>query len=274
MIFKWLGIAGIELTLGDQVLLIDPCLTRILKWRLFFGKLHPDREQLIRYLPQADHILVTHAHYDHLLDVPELACRSGAGVYGSANACQLCLLSAVRADQVHRLHACDRLSLGSFNVTVIPARHRRIPFFTAGPLPAGLKPPFTARQYRFDACYSFRIEEGGISILVNAGSSPEQLERADVLCLHPFHSERYCRALLEKVKPGVVILNHWDDFWMPLDQPTKPAFLPPRLAIPPLKRLKMDEFGQSLMRIDPLVRVCLPERLSGYEVGSLLEGRI
>ena len=271
MFFKWLGIAGIQLTLNVQFLLIDPCLTRIPRWKLFLGRLQPDLAQLARLLPRSDHLLVTHAHYDHLLDVPALARRTGAEVYGSHNACQLCLLEGIPDAQVHRLQAGDCLNLGVFNITVVPARHIKVPFFTPGPLPAGLQPPFTARQYRLDACFSFHIRAPGISILVNAGSPPESLEKADVLCLHPFHSEGYCRRLLAKVQPRLVIPNHWDDFWFPLDQPLQPSLLPPRLAFPPLQRLNISQFVDSIQYIRPDVRVFVPQRLQAYDLYRLMD---
>lgn len=233
MIFRWLGIAGIELTYNDQVLLIDPCLTRIPFWKLWAGGLQPDQAQLVRWLKRADHILVTHAHYDHLLDVPELTRATRAQMYGSENACQLCLLDGVPPMQVHRVQPGDCLSLGEFTVKVVLAKHRRIPFFNAGRLSSGLKPPFTARQYRLDACYSYRVEAGDIAIFDNAGSPPDLAEQADILCLQPYHSESYCRQLFERVRPKVVIPNHWDDLWVPLAQPARPTFLPPQLAFHP-----------------------------------------
>jgi L-ascorbate metabolism protein UlaG (beta-lactamase superfamily) len=270
MLFTWLGIAGLEFTLNHQVLLVDPCLTRIPRWKLFAGKLQPDREQLARLLPQGDHLLVTHAHYDHLLDVPALALQTGAEVYGSHNACQLCRLEAVPAAQLHCIQAGDRLTLGVFHVTVIPARHRRLPFFTPGRLPPGLKPPFTARQYRLDECFSFHIQADDLSILVDAGSPPESLEKVDVLFLHPFHSEDYYRRLFARVLPGLVIPNHWDDFWLSLDQPLKPSLLPPRLAFPPLRRLNISQFANSIKQIDPHISVFIPQRLQAYDLSKLL----
>jgi L-ascorbate metabolism protein UlaG (beta-lactamase superfamily) len=270
MIFRWLGIAGIELTYNDQVLLIDPCLTRIPFWQVWFGRLKSDRSLLSRYLSQADNILITHSHYDHLLDVPGLAQATGAQVYGSENACQLCLLDGVPPSQVHRIQSGDRLTLGEFTVKVILAQHRRIPFFTAERLTSGLKPPFTARQYRLDTCFSFRVEAGDISIFDNAGSPPELAGTAEFLCLQPYHSESYYRQLLERVRPKVVIPNHWDDLWMPLSQPARPSFLPPQLAFPPLQRLDLETFELSLQRIDPQVRVFVPERLGEYTLDALM----
>jgi L-ascorbate metabolism protein UlaG (beta-lactamase superfamily) len=271
MIFRWLGIAGIELTYKDQVLLIDPCLTRIPFWQVWFGRLKSDCSLLARLISRADHILVTHAHYDHLLDVPELTRATGAQVYGSENACQLCRLDGVPPAQVHQVQPGDCLTLGEFTVKVIHAKHRRIPLFNAGRLSSGLKPPFTAQQYRLDACFSFWVEAGDISIFDNAGSPPELAEQAEFLCLQPYYAESYYRQLCEQVRPKVVFPNHWDDLWMPLSQPARPYFLPPQLAFPPLRRLDLAAFERSLQRIDPRVRVFVPERMREVPLDALMQ---
>jgi len=271
MILRWLGIAGIDLTVNNQVLLIDPCLTRIPFKRLWVGGVQSDHSLLSSYISRVDHILVTHAHYDHLLDVPGLARATGAQVYGSANVCQLCLLDGVPHAQVHQVQPGDCLSLGEFTVKVILAKHRRIPLFNAGRLSSGLKPPFTARQYRLDECFSFWVEAEGISILDNSGSPPELAEGAAFLCLQPYHSESYCRQLLERVQPKVVFPNHWDDLWTPLTQPARPSFLPPRLAFPPLQRLDLAAFERRLQRIDPRVRVFVPERMREVPLEALMQ---
>jgi len=271
--FRWLGIAGIELSYHNQVLLIDPCLTRIPFWRLWYGKLHSDHSLVAQVIPHADHILITHSHYDHLLDAPGLAITHGAGIYGSPNTCALSKLSGVPSVQIHPVQSGVTLDLGCFSVKVIPANHRRIPFFLPGSLSPHLRSPFTARQYRLDLCFSFRISVDGFSLLVNAGSPPHLIPAADVLFLHPFYSNTHYRQLLEAVRPRVAIPVHWDDLWRPLSQPPQPSFQPPDLAFPPLRRVNLALFQQALLRLDPTLQVLLPERLKEYNLsifGSVL----
>ena len=100
--FRWLGVAGIELLsseelMADESLLIDPFFTRPPIWRLWFGRVAPNPARIPASLPRCDHILVSHAHYDHLLDVPVIARRTLARVYGSANTCAL--LQSLRITQ-------------------------------------------------------------------------------------------------------------------------------------------------------------------------------
>ena len=109
--FRWLGVAGFELRTPGATLLIDPFLTRPPLHKLFFGRTRPDGELLRQYLPQADFILVSHAHYDHLLDVAEIAGYSGARVYGSANTCRIVEVCGLASAQVVRVRAGEVLSL-------------------------------------------------------------------------------------------------------------------------------------------------------------------
>lgn len=270
--FRWLGVAGIELVYAGQVLLIDPYLTRIPFWRQWAGKLHSDRSLVNQLIPQADDILVTHCHYDHYLDTPGLAITTGAEVYGSVNTCQLSQLLGVSADQVHTVELGNSFDLGNFTVKVFLALHRRIPFFLPGSLKPGLRPPFNARQYHMDENFSYLISVNGYKLLVNAGSPPNHLEPAEILFLHPFHSETYYRQLLKRVQPQLVIPIHWDDLWRPLSQPPRTSFQLPRLTLPPLRRLDLGSFQSSLQRIDPALRFFIPERLKVYDLLGMLKG--
>jgi L-ascorbate metabolism protein UlaG (beta-lactamase superfamily) len=267
--FRWLGAAGMELASEGQVLLIDPCLTRICFRQLWFGRLQPDQEQLWLHIPRADAILITHAHYDHLLDAPALAAFTGAQVYGSANACALCRLSGLPEEQVERIYAGQSLQMGDFSIQVYPARHRWVPFFTPGALLPGITAPFSARQYRLDEDFTFLVTVRGLRLLVDAGSDPQDLPPADLLFVHPFHSENHSRQLLEAVKPRLVIPTHWDDLWRPLSEPPRPTWRPPRWAFPPVQRVDLGKFEKMIHHLAPGVRVWVPERLGVVDLKSL-----
>jgi len=65
IILKWLGVAAIELNFNNNVLLVDPFLTRPPLRNVFWGRPMANSGLLAEKIPRADHILVTHAHYDH-----------------------------------------------------------------------------------------------------------------------------------------------------------------------------------------------------------------
>src|SRR5258708_1809411 len=102
---RWLGVAGIELSVGGRTLLIDPFVSRPPARRLWAGRVASDGALVAEKVPQGDVVLVTHAHWDHIMDVPEVARRTGAAVYGSPNACALLQALRVPPAQLHRLPA-------------------------------------------------------------------------------------------------------------------------------------------------------------------------
>jgi L-ascorbate metabolism protein UlaG (beta-lactamase superfamily) len=52
--FRWLGTAGIELVVNDQVLLIDPYFTRLPVWKLVSGRVRPNRALIPDLVQRAD----------------------------------------------------------------------------------------------------------------------------------------------------------------------------------------------------------------------------
>ena len=86
---RWLGAAGFSLEHGQSTLLFDPFLSRYGLLATAVKRLRPWEEVLRREIPRADDILVGHAHYDHALDAPPIALRTGATIYGSRSTANL-----------------------------------------------------------------------------------------------------------------------------------------------------------------------------------------
>jgi len=59
---------------------------------------------------------------------------------------------------------------------------------------------------------------------------------------------------------------HWDDLFAPLSRPTRPMLGPPRWAWPPLARIDLDAFAQTLCALATDTRVWVPERFQAYEL--------
>jgi L-ascorbate metabolism protein UlaG (beta-lactamase superfamily) len=262
--FRWLGTAGLEFSHLGQVLLIDPYLTRISFWQQWLSPLHSDRQLVRSILPRADFILITHAHYDHLLDVPEVLAYTGASVYGSANACALLTLQGVPDRQVHQVADGDNLDLGVYRVKVLLSIHTWIPFFGPGRLHHELRPPLRAWDYRMDVVYSYLIEVAGLRILVAAGEFASQVPEVEVAFTNPAYRYAADAHELRIANGGLVIPIHWDDFWIPLDKPVRPMFSAPGWFFPPLRRISLDRYRQKVRSAASGVKVLVPERLADY----------
>jgi L-ascorbate metabolism protein UlaG (beta-lactamase superfamily) len=270
ILFRWLGAAGIEIRTEKDTLVIDPYFTRISFWQQWFGRLQSDTALAERMVPACDHILVTHAHWDHVMDVPAVASHTRARVYGSLNTCQLLRVLGIAEEQVVQLQPDTNLQLGSFEVKIRSAEHMPVPVFTPGPLAPDLQPPLRARDYRMDVCLCFHITTGNVSLLTDPGESPAGLEPADVLLISPHYAPAQLRLLMEQVRPRLVMPNHWDNIWLPLSRPARAMMHPPRSRFPFFGRMNLEEFERNVKKVAPARKVFIPQRLVTYDLSGLL----
>lgn len=264
--FRWLGVAGIELQIDGQILAIDPFFTRPPFWCLWFGRVQPDRERIEKSIHIYDFILVSHPHYDHLMDVPVIIEMTGALALGSENACRLMRLLGAAEKHIQKIEAGDRVTLGKFQVEAIPSQHIRLPGFGSGPLQNDLHPPLRICDYRMDYGFSFLILAGGLRFLVWTSALTELSPRADVLFLSLTGTKAYLETLLSRVQPSMIVPTHWDDFFRPLSRPIRPSFELPRLAIPPVRRKNLDVFRRMVSDIAPGVKTIIPEIFRSYQL--------
>jgi L-ascorbate metabolism protein UlaG (beta-lactamase superfamily) len=276
IVFRWLGTAGIELAVTcyagcrASVILIDPYLSRVPAWKLWFGRLSPAEELIAERILQCDLLLVTHAHFDHIMDVPGIARNTGAMAVGSRNSCELLRACGVSKEQIQEIRAGDALTFDGLSIEARPAEHRRIPGFAPGPLQPEFKLPLRASGYRMDDCYSYLISVNGHRLLTDPGVRPDDAVGADVLFVYPGMQTEYYKALLGRVQPRIAIPIHWDDFFRPLSKPLRPFWKLPTLAFPPLQHIDLEEFRQIVQKIAPECRVLEPEIFGPYELEDLL----
>ena len=251
--FRWLGVAGVELRADDQVLAIDPFFTRP-SLKGLVQPVRSDANLVAEKMPSCDYILVTHSHWDHLLDVPELMRQTNARAYGSANTCQLLRLHGVPESSINEMKVGERISLGIFNVEVITGQHSRIPFgwIFNGSLKPGLHPPLRLQDYRMDVCLGYCITVMGMRVLVCAA----QPQPAETLFVVAQESERYYLSLFKEVLPHTIVPIHWDNFLRPLSKPLRRFTRPGRMSVRRLTGLAHD--------VLPEVNVIIPEIFRKY----------
>ena len=85
----FLGVSTLLLDDGETAILTDGFFTRPRKLQLL-GKIEPDRELIGRLLERAGisrlaAVIAVHSHYDHAMDSPEVAQRTGALLIGSSS---------------------------------------------------------------------------------------------------------------------------------------------------------------------------------------------
>ncbi len=127
----YLGVNGYQLETDNHVLLVDPYFTRAGLWSVAFSQpiqsQRPQVDEGLAHLRKStDAILVTHAHFDHLLDVPDLMRRTGTRLISGPTAIKLA--ESLGADR----KKCESVSpgavreIGPWTIRVLAAQHDRL----------------------------------------------------------------------------------------------------------------------------------------------------
>jgi L-ascorbate metabolism protein UlaG (beta-lactamase superfamily) len=248
---RWLGVAGFAIEAGDDTILHDPYLSRPGWLRTVFRPYVPDGSVLRPLLAadgpapeigRADLVLVGHGHFDHLADVPWIADRTGATIVGSGTAVAISRGFGLGASQLRRADPGDRVRHGAFDVRVVESRHMTLP--TGNPPAPGTvseppRWPMLAVDFRLGDARGYLVTHrpSGLRLflLSSAGlhrPALAELEaegvRADVLLVAiAGREDDFVPILLRTLRPHTVVPHHFDDFFVPLDDPDAAAPLRP-----------------------------------------------
>jgi L-ascorbate metabolism protein UlaG (beta-lactamase superfamily) len=234
----FLGVSTLLLDDGETAILTDGFFTRPNSRQLFLEKIAPDTALIAKTLQRAGitklaAVIVNHSHYDHAMDSPEVAARTGAILVGSESTANVGRGWGLPDGQIAVHRAGDLMTFGRFRITLLPGRHVPSPF-TGGEITEPLKPPVRANAYLEGGSFMILVEHGDRRMLINAsaGFVPGALNgrKADVVFMgtgqlgkRPIsYMEDYWREVVERPGARRVIPIHWDDFTRPLDQPLVP----------------------------------------------------
>jgi len=208
---RWLGINGFELQYRGTTVLIDPCVTRGDSDRL------SDPALVQKYLRRADAIVITHSHWDHLADVPEIIRRTGAALYGTPTTCNIARYYGIAENLLHEVGYQSHISLTpEIIVDFLESRH--------------LQPCNHEGSYHtVPACLAARSDflcgevlalrfQFGHTVVLNVGSAnlaPEAIRgtRCDyLLCGISRWKPGFPELLADNLDFNVFIPTHHDDF--------------------------------------------------------------
>jgi len=287
---SYLGTAGWEISDGTTIVLIDPYLSRLKTVTPNDTVLEDDPRPLVTaediaksdvsvidaHIRRADYILITHTHFDHALDMPYIAKKTGAIVIGTESTANFARANGVPDTQLLIVKGGEDYQFRSISVRVIPSLHgllRRTPNVTgrmSRPRPA-VFPPDANPPFRLG---DLLVEGGTLAYLVRiagrkvlAFGSMNYIER-EVEGLHPDVAligampERrevydYTPRLLRIMGyPGLVLPAHWDRFNVTYEVSQEPA------------KHRLQSFIEEVKAASPKTRVVVPAYFQPIEIDS------
>lgn len=231
----WFGTAGFRLAYQGTVLWIDPYVTRLSLSELVRRKVVPASEDAVeRWIDAADAVLVGHTHFDHALDVPAIARKHDCKVYGSRSLAHLMGLHGL-ADQAVVVTPHVGHHVGPFRFHFVPSLHSKlqlglgIPY--SGELTCDHVDHLTPQAYKCGQVWGILIEVAGIRIYHQGSCDLVEGEirdrNVDVL-LAGISGRRFTKSYFQRiisaVKPQLIVPTHYDNFFVPLGEPSKFSF--------------------------------------------------
>jgi L-ascorbate metabolism protein UlaG (beta-lactamase superfamily) len=259
----WMGTAGLYVTDDETGLYIDPFVSRygLLKVGLGFG-LNPEHDLIEKWIgitrgARASAVLVGHSHYDHVMDAPYFANRTGAVIVGSESTANVARGAGLPEEKIQVIADGQQVVLGKFTATFIksihsPALFGRIPW--QGEITNPLRPPAPASAYREGGTYTIVLAhpKGTLLHYGSAGIKPDIFGKisADAVFLS-LGGRKDTPSLLTHVVAPVnaarVIPIHFDNFFAPLDA-----------RFSHLTGVNMQEFHQSMSEFPGISVTLLP----------------
>jgi len=261
----YLGVAGWQVTNGAHTLLFDPYFSRV-DVDNDSATILPNEALITRHAPaHADGILVGHSHYDHLLDVPTIAKRTGATVVGTESTMNVARAAGVEPSHLRLARGGETFDIGPFNVRAIRALHS-LTGQPDAPIPANITMPMAASAYNEGGTLQFLVRFEGRTILFigTANFVESELEglRPDIAIIAvglrdkiPDYSCRLMRAL---GKPRLVFTNHFDAHWKPLG--------PEQMSIGDKGQKSLDTFPDEVHACAPETKVVVPVHLQPMSI--------
>ncbi|KAA0104187.1 MBL fold metallo-hydrolase [Mycolicibacterium sp. P1-5] len=236
---SWLGVSTLLVDDGTSALLTDGFFSRPALLDVVLRRLTPSASRIDYCLNRAKinrlaAVLPVHTHYDHAMDSPLVAARTGARLIGGESAANIARGHGLPSDQIVVAASGEELSLGPFSVTLIESHHCPPDRFP-GAITTPVAPPAKVSAFRCGEAWSTLIHHSPsdrrLLIQGSAGFRPGALDgrHADIaylgvgqLGIQPLpYIEQYWDHTVRAVGARRVVLIHWDDFFRPLTEPMR-----------------------------------------------------
>ena len=244
---RYMGNTNLLISDGTTTLLTDGWFSRPSTSELLFGEIGPDMDAISDAMTKGEigdvaAVIPVHSHYDHAMDSPEVARRTGALLVGSESTANIGRGWGLPEDQIRVVGSEEPMRFGDFTVTLIKSQHFQFPDpdMAAAALEdpvitEPLIPPVRALDYKMGGAYSVHVAHplGTFLLQGSAGFVTGALDgyRAEVVILGvggvaaqtKSYQQDYWEQVVRVLRPDRVFPVHWDSLTDPLqDEPVMP----------------------------------------------------
>jgi L-ascorbate metabolism protein UlaG (beta-lactamase superfamily) len=218
----------------------------------------PDTGAIDARITRASYILHSHSHFNHTLDMPYIARRTGATVIGTESTTNLARAEGVREDQLVTVKGGEDYDFGDFSVKVVPSLHSALNgkhFFDSRVVPRDFRGPRRMANDVEGGTLAYLLRLGGHQILWFGSMNYIEREiaglRPDVAMIAAARQRLevydYTGRLLRALGfPALVVATHWDEQSLPYGAPQD-------------ERLREAEvFVKEVKTVSPRTRVIVP----------------
>lgn len=240
---RYSGTSTLLFSDGETEWMVDGWFSRFGPLELMLGPIAPDLDAITRglelnHVGQLAVVIPIHSHFDHAMDSPEVAKRTGAILLGSESTANIARGSGLDEKQIRIAVDHQPVRFGRFTITLIPTRHFEFPDPAVAEQALGdpkisepLVPPVDAFEYRVGQPYAIHVShprgrwliqgsagyiEGGLSgydadvVFLGVGGLGSQTEA---------YREAYWQETVTTIGATRVIPVHWDSLTGPIEGP-------------------------------------------------------
>jgi L-ascorbate metabolism protein UlaG (beta-lactamase superfamily) len=271
------GAAGWSIADGATTVLLDPYFSRVRFKNRPYGApdaatVPGDRRPVVdyteapthdtgtvdRYVARADFVLLSHSHFNHAMDMPHIARKTGATVIGTESTANIARASGVPDAQIVTAHGGEDFEFDRLSIKVIPSLHSALSnkhYWSSGTVPRDVKTPLRLKDYIEGGMLAYMMRIGGWRVLLFGGMNYIEREvaglRPDVALIAAAKPRReiydYTGRLLRALgQPRIVIATHWDNQGLPFGAPQDEALA------------EADTFVAEVKAVAPRTRVVVP----------------
>jgi len=243
---RWTGTATLVFSDGETTWMTDGWFSRPGPLAVLGGKIAPDVAAIERGLMDngvKEHgglavVFPVHSHYDHAMDAPEVAKRTGALLLGSESTANIGRGWGLPERQIRVVRDRERILVGRFLITPIASRHFEFPDPALRERALGdpditepLVPPARVFAYKVGVAWVLHVAHprGSFLVVGSAGYLAGALDgfAADTIFLGTGrlgsqtadYREAYWRETVERTHPQRIIPIHWDSLTAPIHGP-------------------------------------------------------